>query len=323
MSCANVQSRSSASQKKLFSKLCANKKDQSLLETSCRAFLSHPTHNPITGKFIRAGKDVHNFFSEICESNSNSNSNSNPTKSSAASTAKNAKSAVAVTNAQIALEEMIELKIETYLTVIDQYYSQRWGKGSKTTTPSPVDWFTQVRNVESFVSLQYDQWVASGNEPVREFVTQHLTPASVTPDAPAAYKTDLYEAAQAFYNHHDLMKIDDLDAIFKAVKDKHLGQLSNYKSVHAERKQRQLFLGHVADLENEFSSIFKADRDPKDPVWVKTEYGGLVQNQKDKRLAQFAERVYNAILELAVQKNTVAHTDLDRAFYVARRRIFS
>lgn len=313
MSCANVQSKSSASRKALFAKLCADKKGQTLLETSCRAFLSRPTHNPITGKPIAPQKDTHNFFTEVCTNNTTN------TKTNTASTNK---SAVAITNAQIALEEMIEQKIETYLTALDTYYTQRWGKGSKTTAASPIDWFTQVRNVESQVSLEYDQWVASGNEPVREFVMQHMEPSTL-PEASTTYKSDLFDAAQAFFNHHDLMTVDDLDALFKAVKDKHMVQLSNYKSVHAERKQRQLFMTHVDDLETKFSQIFKSDKDAKDTVWIKTEYGSLVQNQKDKRLAQFAERIYNNVLEQSIQKGTISLTDLDKAFYAARRKLFT
>ena len=154
MSCANVQSKSSASRKSLFAKLCANKKDQSLLETSCRAFLARPTHNPITGKAIIPNKDVHNFFTEVCgDPNGQQGRKEEP------------KATKAITNAQVSLEEMIELKIETYLSALEPYYTQRWGRGNKTTLVNPVEWFTQVRNVESWVSLQYDQWVASGNEP--------------------------------------------------------------------------------------------------------------------------------------------------------------
>lgn len=314
MSCASVQSKSSASRRALFAKLCANKKDQSLLETSCRAFLAKPTHNPVTGKPIVPNKDLHNFYTELCGGPAS--------QPHAQANLKPAKSAVAVTNAQIALEEMIELKIETYLTALDAYYTQRWGKGSKTTAASPVEWFTQVRNVESYVSLQYDQWVASGNEPVREFVTQHMQPSSL-PESPAAYKTDLYDAAQAFFSHHDLLKLEDLDALLKAVKDKHLAALSTFSSVHAERKQRQLFLTHVDDLQARFLQIFKSDRDAKDTTWIRTEYGGLVQAQRDPRLAKFAEQVYNNVLEVSIQRSAaIALSDLEKAFYAARRKLF-
>jgi len=149
-----------------------------------------------------------------------------------------------------------------------------------------------------------------------------MDPASM-PEAPAAYKTDLHDAAQAFFNHHEILKVDDLDAILKAVKDKHMASMTTFSSVHAERKQRQLFLAHVEEVERKFVQIFKADKDAKDTVWIRNEYGGLVQGQKDPRLAKFAERIYNNVLELSIQRSGVLTLgDLEKAFYAARRKLF-
>ena len=307
MSCASVQSKSSASRKSLFEKLCQGKNNASLLETSCRSFLQDPGRNPLTGKTIQAKKDVHNFFSELCLKSTTKSNNSSP----------------AISTAQVALEEMIEHKIESYLVTLDKFYTLRWGAGSAPkSTVSPIDWFVQVRHVESHVSREYDSWVAAGNEPVREFVNQHMEPTTLPHYSTLkAYTTELYEATQAFFNIHDLMTINDLDSIFKAVKDKHMVALAHFPSVHAERAHRQKLVKRVQDLEQKFKDIFHNDKDSKDVPWVRTELQGLT-TQDDKRLHKFAERVYETILEAAVQRGFANEGDLDKAFYAGRRRLF-
>lgn len=354
MACASVQSKSSASRKPLFDKLCMSGADSALLGQSCKSFLENPKKNPLTGKAIIQGKDVHKFFTELCATKPTKRASSAIPKSpkapkapkapkprhSSASSATQTKASKAskasapaqstqatqshqVTNAQVALEEMIEQKIETYLSALDQYYTKRWGAGSAPKDAiSPVNWFTHVRNVESHISREYDMWVTSGNEPVREFVSQHIEPSSVPHHASInAYVTDLYEAAQAFFNIHSLMHLDDLDAIFKAVKDKHMAQLSQYPSVHEERLQRKRFVQQVEKVELEFKHVFTTDKDKKDVSWVKTEFNSIL-TQSDSRLAKFAERAFNHALEIAIQKGFITMSDLEQSFHVGRRRLF-
>lgn len=331
MSCVNVQSKSSASRKPLFDKLCANKKDTSLLLQSCKAFLENPKKNPLTGKSISQGKDVHSFFTDLCKEDEKEMAKeaSKEAKASkkAAKVAKATKAAkaapAAVTKAQIALEEVIEQKIETYLSALDRYYTKRWGNGSAPKDGvSPVNWFTHVRNIESHVSREYDKWVASGNEPVREFAMQHMEPSAVPHHATInTYVSDLYEAAQAFFNVHERMQIEDLDALFKAIKDKHMAKLSQYPSVHEERLERKRFVAQIEKLESEFKKVFTSDKDKKDVLWVKTEFSGLLR-QSDVRLREFAERVFNQALEVAIGKGYITLNDLEHAFKVGRRQMF-
>lgn len=114
---------------------------------------------------------------------------------------------------------MIEHKIESYLVTLDKFYTLRWGTGSAPkSTVSPIDWFVQVRHVESHVSREY-----------------------------------------VFFNIHDLMTINDLDSIFKAIKDKHMVALAHFPSVHAERAHRQKLIKRVQDLEQRFKDIFHND----------------------------------------------------------------
>lgn len=319
MSCNNISNKSSASRRALFQKLCQDKKNTSLIQTSCHSFLADPLRNPMTGKKIAANKDVHGFFQQLCDtgrkaSTTNTTTTTTPSKETI--------------NAQVALEELIEQKIENYLIALDHFNVQRWGQGSAPKgSKSPVDWFVSVRAIESHISRAYDQWVAEGNEPVREFVVQCMDPDSLKQHSSnnnnKEYVTDLYEEAQAFFNARDLMMTDDLDTIFKSVKDKHMAQkFAKIPSVHAERLKRQKFMHHVQEIERQFINEFKSEKGAKDAVWVRTELGSIVQKQTHKHAHAFADRVYNHILELAIEHNDLTMNQLEQGFKVARRHLF-
>ena len=315
-----------AARKKLFERLCGVN-NQDVLHTSCATFKSDKTKNPLTKKSIKKGSDIYNFYDDLCTTFANQSTSPMTKGVKATTSSQQTQQTHSMTSKQVALDDMIEQKIVSYILVIDEYYHKKFAAKSKTLV-SPIDWLFKVKMVDSRVSRVYDNWIASGNEPVREFVVSELlTNDTLKPDAiTQPYCDALKEMGTTFFNIQSELSLVQLDDMFQKAKDHVMAKntTAQMPDIHAEREERRLTVAKVVDIENQVLHVFanRGKREEADHQFVNSELGYLTKRLHDSTLSHYCHKLYQYLDEAAIQNNELNANLIKSAFKQARRVLF-